>query len=258
MDNKNRDRYEILRQLAVAGASGAELERTVRLALGQAAELVGLQAAAVYLWDEQMAVTLSVAWAGSDADEDRLAALEEDLLRDLRRKNDLLSAYMSFGGEAPCHSFTLPLRHGNTVFGAVIGLQQGERTLVDEDVFLEALCAAITLHVVAGGGVESMPRDRLDQERLTAIIETAVTVNHEVNNPLTAILGNVQLLLMKRDDLDPDIKRKLEVIEESASKIRDVTQKMLRLTSARSVDYIPGTSMIDLSGPEGKNDKPET
>lgn len=74
-----------------------------------------------------------------------------------------------------------------------------------------------------------------------------MTVNHEINNPLTAILGNVQLLLMSRKDLDEDPVTKLKTIEISAMKIKDVTQRLLRLTSARSVDYTEGTSMLDLS-----------
>ena len=62
---------------------------------------------------------------------------------------------------------------------------------------------------------------------------------------------------MKSEGFEPELKRKLEVIEESASKIRDVTQKLLRLTSARTVDYIPGTSMIDLSAFADEDDSPK-
>jgi len=82
--------------------------------------------------------------------------------------------------------------------------------------------------------------------------ETAVTVNHEINNPLTAILGNVQLLLMKRRELDDELAAKLQIIETSALKIRDVTQRLLKIRSARSVDYAEGTSMLDLSDDDEK------
>ena len=78
-------------------------------------------------------------------------------------------------------------------------------------------------------------------------MQTAVTVNHEINNPLTAILGNIQLLLMKRKDLDDELVSKLKTVEEAALKIKDVTQRLLRVTSARSIDYAEGTSMLDIS-----------
>ena len=87
----------------------------------------------------------------------------------------------------------------------------------------------------------------INKERTAAVVETAVTVNHEINNPLTAILGNIQLLLLKHDNLDSGLRDKLKVVEESALKIRDVTQKLLRLTTPRSVHYSEGANMLDLS-----------
>jgi signal transduction histidine kinase len=74
-----------------------------------------------------------------------------------------------------------------------------------------------------------------------------VTVNHEVNNPLTAILGNIQLILHRKENLDEDTIKKLTIVEESALKIKDVTQRLLRVTSPRSVKYTDGTNMLDLS-----------
>lgn len=128
----------MLRQLAVAGAAGGELQATATAALRQAAILVGLKAAAVYLWDESMTVNLSVAYAEAEEYGHKLSSLEEDLFAGLRRDRHLVAAYLSFGGETPMQSFTLPLRHGGKVFGAVIGIGEGERRLVTEDLFLEA------------------------------------------------------------------------------------------------------------------------
>ena len=163
-----------------------------------------------------------------------------------------MSAYMSFGGEVPYHSFTLPLQHGSKIFGAVIGLQEGDKTIVSEDDFLETLSALLALNYAAEGiGKGHVPaKETLDKERLSAIVETAVAVNHEVNNPLTAILGNVQLLLLKRNDLDQDLRSKLKTIETSALKIKDVTQRLMRISSPRSVEYSEGTKMLDLSSDE--------
>ena len=249
MEDKRQDKYEILRGLAVSGARRQSLQSTGEMALRQAADLVGLKAAAMYLWDDNMDVRLAVTHADSDSSRERLASLEDNLFASLRKERKLISAYMSFDDNPPVHSFTLPLRHGQNVFGAVIGIQEGERTVVAEDVFLEALSAAVALNVIADGALAGKGADKelLEKERLGAVVETAVTVNHEINNPLTAILGNVQLMLLKRDTLDEELRRKLETIEEAAMKIRDVTQKLLNLTSARSVEYSEGASMLDLS-----------
>lgn len=255
MKEQNPVKYEVLRQLALAGAAGEELKHTVELSLRQTSEIVGLTAAAMYLWDNEMNINLAVAHAADDAARRQLEDMERDMFSGLRKDKQLVSAYMSFGGETPRHSFTLPLRHGDKVFGALIGLQEGVRTLVSEDMFLEALTAAIALNVVAGGegSAAGAGQDIIDKERLEAIIEVAVTVNHNVNNPLTAILGNVQLLLLDQEGMDETLKNRLKTIETSALKIKDVTQKLLRLSSARSVTYTEGTSMIDLSD----DDEPE-
>lgn len=252
MEKSNTDRFEILKQLALAGSKGEDLTDISERALSQAAGFVDLTAAALFLWDEEFKVTVTVNHAESDAARQRLASLEQELFGNLRKDQNLVSAYMSFSGETPYHSFTLPLRHRKKIFGAVIGLQEGERTIISEDDFLEALSALLALNYAAEGiGKEHAPaREVLDKERLSAIIETAVAVNHEVNNPLTAILGNVQLLLLKRDDLDEELAAKLKTIETSALKIKDVTQRLMRITSPRSVEYSEGTKMLDLSSDE--------
>jgi len=261
MTQKKSDKFEILRFLAVAGAKGEDLKQISQIALDEASNYVGLTAAALYLWDKEYKITVTVIYSQTEADKKRLVELEKDLFENMRRDKNLVSAYLSFGGEKPYHSFTLPLQQGKNIFGAVIGLQEGERTIVSEDLFLEALSALLALNYAAKGegGNNLLSKELIDKERLSAILETAVTVNHEVNNPLTAILGNVQLLLLKRDDLDEELKNKLKTIEEAAMKIKDVTQRLMRMTSPRTVDYSNGTKMVDISpkedGQDNNNDR---
>ncbi len=249
MDTNRSDKFEILRRLATEGTSGANINALAQTALQMTAELVGLTAASLLLWNDKQEMVTTVTYAGSDDHRRKLQSLEEDLFASLRKDRKLVSAYMSFGGEVPLHSFSLPLQYLGVVNGAVIGLQEGPRTIVAEDTFLEALSAMLTLVYTAGDVTGSVDIQKtIDEARMAAIAETAVTVNHEVNNPLTAILGNVQLLLFKRDDLDDELKAKLKVIEEAALSIKDVTQKLLGLKKPRTKDYTDGTSMLDLSG----------
>ncbi|MEW6050153.1 MAG: histidine kinase dimerization/phospho-acceptor domain-containing protein [Candidatus Zixiibacteriota bacterium] len=249
MEPVDKNQFEVLRGLALAGVRGEQLQGAVSVALQLASSLVGLSAAAIYLWDDRSKPRLSVSHATSESSGERLASLEQELLAGLRKERQLVAAYMTFSGKPPLNAFTLPLQHGDRVFGAVLGISEGPTRLIPQDYFLEALSAAIALNVVVSdiSQAESLPSDLRDKARLSAIQETAVTVNHEINNPLTAILGNVQLLLLKRQDLDDDLVAKLRVIEASALKIKDVTQRLLRLTSARSAEYTEGTSMLDLS-----------
>lgn len=84
-------------------------------------------------------------------------------------------------------------------------------------------------------------------ERVAAILETAVAVNHEINNPLTAVLGNTQLILLQQDKLPDDIIAKIKVIEKSALRIRQVTQKLMTVVEPVTTSYTDGLEMLDIS-----------
>jgi len=83
-------------------------------------------------------------------------------------------------------------------------------------------------------------------ERVAAILETAVAVNHEINNPLTAVLGNTQLLLLQQDQLPDDVIAKIKVIEKSALRIRKVTQKLMTIVEPVTTSYTNGLEMLDI------------
>lgn len=83
-------------------------------------------------------------------------------------------------------------------------------------------------------------------EKIASILETAVTVNHEVNNPLTAILGNTQLLLLNKDNLPPDMVAKIVAIEKSALRIRQVTQKLMSVVEPITTSYTESLEMLDI------------
>ncbi|MEE9554310.1 MAG: histidine kinase dimerization/phospho-acceptor domain-containing protein [candidate division Zixibacteria bacterium] len=91
-------------------------------------------------------------------------------------------------------------------------------------------------------------------ERATAITETAVTVNHEINNPLTAILGNTQLMLMNEKELPEDIVTKLKTIERSAVQIRETTAKLMSIIEPVRAPYASGLDMIDIERSKKKED----
>ncbi|MBU8932991.1 MAG: hypothetical protein KOO62_03180 [candidate division Zixibacteria bacterium] len=249
MKDHSTDRFDIIRQLALAASRGDRFEHLAEAALAQTSELVGLNAVALIFWDESFTPTLTVTHTVGEADKARLMELEKSLFDELRRDRNLTAAFLSFGGDVPRHSFTLPLVYHGRSFGAVIGLQEGERTIVSEEDFLQTLSALVALHHAAGTGAGDSEtlKSRLEKERLSGILDTAVTVNHEINNPLQAILASVQLLMLGRKDIDDELKSKLKTIEEAAMKIGDVTQKLTRISNPNPVKYLDGTNMVDLN-----------
>jgi signal transduction histidine kinase len=51
-------------------------------------------------------------------------------------------------------------------------------------------------------------------------------LRHEVNNPLTGILGNTELLLARRDRLPPGAVERLETIAELAVRLRETVRRL--------------------------------
>ncbi len=74
-------------------------------------------------------------------------------------------------------------------------------------------------------------RKQLEQKaqfssRLASVGELASGVAHEINNPLTAVIGYAHLLL-DRKDIPGDIRRDIEVINEGAQRVAGIIKKLL-------------------------------
>lgn len=80
---------------------------------------------------------------------------------------------------------------------------------------------------------------------LAGIGEATLALQHEINNPLSALLGNAELMIM---DLEEKGERNelLDVIHEQALRIAEVVRRLRRLKNPESVDYVGGSRMINL------------
>jgi len=81
---------------------------------------------------------------------------------------------------------------------------------------------------------------------LAGIGETTIALEHEINNPLSALLGHAELLLMD-GALSGDQREQLQVIREQAARIAEVVRRLAKLKNPRTVEYLSGARMIDLS-----------
>lgn len=86
----------------------------------------------------------------------------------------------------------------------------------------------------------------LEAERLEALSEIAVGLSHAINNPLCAILGNTQLLLLESDKLDASAVNKLRRIERDIARIKRIAERLPRITEPASREYVAGRKMIDI------------
>jgi signal transduction histidine kinase len=78
---------------------------------------------------------------------------------------------------------------------------------------------------------------------------TTIAIEHEINNPLSALLGHAELLMMEEKAFTPDQVDSLRIIQEQAARIADVVRRLARLKNPQSVEYLAGSRMLDL-GPK--------
>ncbi|RMF06382.1 MAG: response regulator [Candidatus Neomarinimicrobiota bacterium] len=96
-----------------------------------------------------------------------------------------------------------------------------------------------------------LQQELTELQKIESIRETAITANHEINNPLQAIFMNVELLLVKNPDLDEWTRKALQKIIEAAERIRNVTHQMSTIIKSTSSEYTPGgPTIIDLKQSE--------
>jgi signal transduction histidine kinase len=130
-------------------------------------------------------------------------------------------------------------------------------TSEDLDNFSE-LCREVALateNALLYGNIEEEVRQRTKQlvevqnqlvqaEKLATMGTLAGGVAHEINNPLTAILTNAQMLLTDAKSFDADSKESLQLIEEATQRCRTIVQKLM--TYAKRPLETAEVSKVDL------------
>jgi len=86
----------------------------------------------------------------------------------------------------------------------------------------------------------------IEKERLAAIGELVVKVNHEINNPLAAIIGFADQLLLQNRGMDKGVLDNLEKIRAAAYRIHEVTEALKKIESSVAGEYLEGLRMLKL------------
>jgi signal transduction histidine kinase len=75
-----------------------------------------------------------------------------------------------------------------------------------------------------------------EAERLHELVALVRQVRHDANNPLTAALGHVQLLLEAPAAADPEIRDSLRVVETELRRLHDILRSLGSVTAEPPTD----------------------
>jgi GAF domain-containing protein len=100
----------------------------------------------------------------------------------------------------------------------------------------------------------------LKTQKLEAIKELAISMHHEINNPLTTIYSCMQLLEGRINDQDDASRESLQKVRESCKQINDIVYKLSNIHDLVLTKYVGDQNMIDieksyLEDQSGKEDK---
>ncbi|MEW6364778.1 MAG: GAF domain-containing protein [Acidobacteriota bacterium] len=90
-------------------------------------------------------------------------------------------------------------------------------------------------------------RQLIEAEKLAALGAMAASINHEINNPLTAIVLDLQLMGLNLPADQETLRKRLVSIENSVNRIRAVVEKVAAVKRTIVTEYQPKTNMLDLN-----------
>ncbi len=123
------------------------------------------------------------------------------------------------------------------------GFQVGAEDYLVKPFHPPELRARVMVHL----RLRQLRREQAEDARMATLLATIASVNHEINNPLTAVMGNAELLarsLAKKGD--EDNARRAERIVEAVERIGAVIHRLRGAKAVAEKSYLGPRTMLDL------------
>jgi len=123
----------------------------------------------------------------------------------------------------------------------VKGFEIGAADYITKPINTDEVKARVKAHL----RIKNAEDERLQAQQMETVKNMIVTYNHEMNQPLTVIMGYVDLL---KDEVSGDNEKEelLKTIKEQATRVVKILDKIKSLEHVETKQYIPGSTMIDL------------
>ncbi len=241
------ERMRVIHEICGLLNSDMEFGKKTERALAKMMRALGGDASALFIEDDRNGRPEISASAGCGMDwpEDRdfdsdagcVAAMDAPV------NSTYVECNLNESGEELRCVWTVPLFHEGRKTGCV-RLGYRERTVLNEedslffkvaafqfaqsierDVLKREIAENITELENARREMGARRQQMAEMDKLQELASMAASIKHQINNPLTAIIGNIDLILLASPDLDAAIRKKLHVALEEARRIAEITKK---------------------------------
>jgi len=87
----------------------------------------------------------------------------------------------------------------------------------------------------------------VEAKKLETALAMAVTLQHEINNPLAGVLGNADLLRSWKEMEEAEVDELIGIIFEQSKRISELIKRMSLATEVEETTYLGKTKMVDFS-----------
>jgi response regulator RpfG family c-di-GMP phosphodiesterase len=130
----------------------------------------------------------------------------------------------------------------------VKGFEAGADDYVVKPVYPSELIARVRAHL----GARKSQLHALSMERMSVFKEMAVTLCHEINNPLTSVNAYLHILQREFPELSDPVKDIIAAIQVDTGRVANIIATLSDATIAATTKYQRDIKMIDLSRCNGK------
>jgi signal transduction histidine kinase len=85
----------------------------------------------------------------------------------------------------------------------------------------------------------------LETEKAAVVAQLAGAAAHELNQPLTSVLGYAEMLRRRIPETDP-ARRSVDIIFREGERMADIVRKIGRITRYETKNYVGNTMIVDL------------
>lgn len=142
------------------------------------------------------------------------------------------------------------VQRGEELRSANLGLLEREEDLATKNFELQDLNSRLQSFINAleesSKKLKDAQAELLEKERMAAILELAGAAAHEMNQPLTVVIGNIDLLLSHDKMDEAGLRKALEAINRAAREMADIVKKMAMIRRYETDSYVGNIRILDL------------